>query len=246
MTDRTRSDAALKAVTMALILALITVSTGHVGRLFADRENATQRWLGYAFAFAVDGVLALSLYNVGRLNERSHRAFALVVFVLACAVSGGFNTAYYRQNYPQDPWALSLALGNTAPILAALVTVMRALGDRHYENKSLETKEQDKQREHELELERIAQAGKTERVVGVEAEHTKQERARARYAKPTAPTPVKSNGHKRSFSDFEAAIVSGELSLDMTGTEIGQWAGKSPATGRKWRKKYQEAEEASE
>jgi len=206
MTDRTRSDAALKAVTMALILALITVSTGHVGRLFADRENATQRWLGYA----------------------------------------GFNTAYYRQNYPQDPWALSLALGNTAPILAALVTVMRALGDRHYENKSLETKEQDKQREHELELERIAQAGKTERVVGVEAEHTKQERARARYAKPTAPTPVKSNGHKRSFSDFEAAIVSGELSLDMTGTEIGQWAGKSPATGRKWRKKYQEAEEASE
>jgi hypothetical protein len=45
---------------------------------------------------------------------------------------------------------------------------------------------------------------------------------------------VSENGHDRSFEEFERAVIAGELSLDMTGEAVAEWAGKSSSTGRRW------------
>ena len=51
-------------IRIVLILFFIAVSTGHVGRLFADREAQGQEFLGYVLAFAVDIALAISLSGI--------------------------------------------------------------------------------------------------------------------------------------------------------------------------------------
>ena len=112
-----------------LIVLFILASTAHVGRLFAAREHEQQAVIGYVLAIAIDGVLALSLYEATRASKRQHRVFALIVFLLTCAVSAGFNVAYYRTYHPSDALWVSGLLGSTAPVLAALVAVLRAFGD---------------------------------------------------------------------------------------------------------------------
>lgn len=119
LTERIQAADLLRSfdLRLALIIALITVSTGHIGRLFADHEHDQQAFIGY--------VSAVSLADIARFRERLHKRFSLAVFAVMCAVSTGFNTAYHRQNYPGDPWFLSFGLRSVAPILAALVAVMR-------------------------------------------------------------------------------------------------------------------------
>lgn len=177
-----------------LIITLIVVSTGHVGRLFADREDVRQAFVGYVLALSIDGVLAVSLYEVANVRQRSHRVFALFVFLFACAVSAGFNVAYYRQNYPLDPPMISLLLGITAPILAALVSVLKSFGDVE----RTETKQSERVAEREAEQERYAleQAEQTRRVQIVEQERTKRERAKARAEKARANAIAHSNEHQ--------------------------------------------------
>ena len=165
-------------IRLLLIIALITVSTGHVGRLFADREDARQAFIGYVLAVAIDGVLVVSLADLARLRERSHKRFSLVVFVLTCAVSAGFNTAYYRQNYFLDHWLLSLGLGITAPVLAALVAVMREFSQA--ELGEIEQVERKSERKDELEKYRIEQEINAQ--VMIEKEKTKRERLRVKIA----------------------------------------------------------------
>ena len=176
-------------VYIVLIVLLIAVSTGHVGRLFADREDARQAFIGYVLAVSIDGVLAVSLYRVGNVRRRSHRMYALFVFLCACAVSAGFNTGYYRQNYPQDPLILSVLLGATAPVLAAFVSVLRAFGD--VERTETEHMEREAERSLQLEIRTLELAEQTERELLLEQERTqrdlmlakeqtKQDRARAR------------------------------------------------------------------
>lgn len=229
---------------LALIIALIIVSTGHVGRLFADREHDQQAFVGYVLAVAVDGVLAVSLADIARFRERLHKRFSLAVFAVTCAVSAGFNTAYYRQNYPDDPWLLSFGLGSVAPILAALVAVMREFAQ--VERVEVEQIERENERESNrvLEIEKYRIDREASSKVAIEKERTKQERARARIAQVSAKSSdqgaISGNGHKRSFDDFMSAIVSGELSLEMSGSQIGEWARVSAATGRRWRKSARE------
>ena len=165
-------------VYIVLIVLLIAVSTGHVGRLFADREDARQAFIGYVLAVSIDGVLAVSLYRVGNVRRRSHRMYALFVFLCACAVSAGFNTGYYRQNYPQDPPALSILLGASAPVLAAFVSVLRAFGD--VERTEHEHMEREAERSLQLEIRTLELAEQTKRELLLAKEQTKQERARAR------------------------------------------------------------------
>ena len=220
---------------VALIVLLVLTSTAHVGRLFAAREYAQQAFIGYVLAVGIDGVLALSLYEATRASKRQHRAFALGLFVITCTVSAGFNVAYYRAYYPSDVWWVSGLLGSTAPVLAALVAVLRAFGDveRVQDAHSLE-----------IELAQIAQEAETERVristVGVAKERTKQERLKFKQAQLAGDVDAPTNGHKRQYDDFVRAIVSGDLSLEMSGAEIGQWAGRSASTGRRWKMEYQE------
>jgi len=151
----------------ALILLFIAVSTGHVGRLFADREAIGQKILGYVFALALDGALALSLYEVGYTRERSHRLLALAGFVMACGISGGFNVYYYREFYPNDPPELSILLGIAAPVLAAFFGLLKGRGDvqRREEKGPLELEK------FKLELE-----ADTQKALLLEKERTKQER----------------------------------------------------------------------
>ena len=253
LTERIRATDLLRSfdLRLALIIALITVSTGHVGRLFADREHDQQAFIGYVLAVAIDGVLAVSLADIARFRERLHKRFSLAVFAVTCAVSAGFNTAYYRQNYPGDPWLLSFGLGSVAPILAALVAVMREFAQTERGEVEQIEREDEREDERTLELEkfRIEQeeitkrAGK-EQEAAIEKERTKQEQARAKAAQASAKTndqeAVSGNGHKRSFDEFERAVMSGELSLDMTGADIAKWAGKKPATGRRWKRNLTE------
>jgi len=167
-----------------LISTLIMVSTGHVGRLFADREDVRQVFVGYVLALSIDGVLAVSLYEMANVRQRSHRVFALFVFLFACAVSAGFNVAYYRQNYPLDPPEISLLLGITAPILAALVSVLKSFGD--VERTEAKQSEREAERVAEYERYKLEQAEQTRRVQIVEQERTKRERAKARAEKARA------------------------------------------------------------
>jgi hypothetical protein len=177
-------------VRILLVITLIVVSTGHVGRLFAEREANGQTFVGYVLAVSVDGVLAVSLYEVANVRKRSHRVFALTVFVFTCAVSGAFNVAYYRQNYP-DPMWISVILGVTAPVLAALVSVLKSLGD--VERSESEQSERDTERSLELEKYRIEQSERTRREQLIEQERTKQVRAQARAEKAKANAIVQSS-----------------------------------------------------
>jgi DNA-binding transcriptional ArsR family regulator len=150
-----------------LILLFIAVSTGHVGRLFADREAIEQKLLGYVFALGLDAALALSMYEAGRAQERAHRLLALIGFVVACGISGGFNVYYYRLFYPEDPVLLSALLGWAAPVLAAFFGLLRGQGDvqRREEKSQLELEK------FKLELEADQQ-----KALLLEKERTKQER----------------------------------------------------------------------
>jgi hypothetical protein len=150
-----------------LILLFIGVSTGHVGRLFADREAIEQKLLGYVFALALDGALALSSYEAGRVKERAHRGLALVGFVVACGISGGFNVYYYRQFYPDDPVELSILLGMAAPILAAFFGLLRGRGD---------VQRREERGQLDLEKRRLELEADTQKAVLLEKEKTKQER----------------------------------------------------------------------
>jgi len=184
---------------MLLIVTLIVVSTGHVGRLFADREDVRQAFVGYVLALSIDGVLAVSLYEVANVRQRSHRVFALFVFLFACAVSAGFNVAYYRQNYPLDPPMISLLLGITAPILAALVSVLKSFGD--VERTEAEQSERVAERKAEQERYALEQAEQTRRVQIVEQERTKRERAKARAEKARANAAERVKVHSNEHQD---------------------------------------------
>lgn len=149
-------------IRIILIIFFIAVSTGHVGRLFADREATGQEFLGYVLAFAVDIALAISLYEIGYAQEKTHRIMALAGFLVACGISGGFNVYYYRQFYPSDPVPLSALLGLAAPVLAAFFALLKARGDiqRH-------------ESENVFELEKFKLEKETELKIAVETEKEK-------------------------------------------------------------------------
>ena len=150
-----------------LILFFIVVSTGHVGRLFADREATGQEFLGYILAFAVDIALAISLYEIGYAQEKIHRIMALIGFLAACGISGGFNIYYYREFYPGDPVPLSVLLGLAAPVLAAFFALLKARGD---------VRRQESKNTLELRKFEIEQETQVRIAVETEKEKTKQER----------------------------------------------------------------------
>ena len=195
---------------LVLIVLLIAVSTGHVGRLFADREDVRQTFVGYVLAVSLDGVLAFALYRTADVRQRSRRSFALFVFLSACAVSGGFNVWYYRQNYAQDPLWLSVLLGITAPVLAAFVSVLRAHANA--ERMESEQTEQKAERTLQLEMHAMELAEQTKREHLIAQERTKQVRAQARAEKAkanalaqTKRTPKTRTGGRRAAGELDEA-----------------------------------------
>lgn len=236
-------------VRIVLIVLLIAVSTGHVGRLFADREDDRQAFVGYLLAFAIDGVMAVSLFEVANVRKSTRKAFALFVFVFACVVSGGFNYAYYRQNYPGDPELISGLLGLTAPLLAALLSVLKAMGD----NQRTETEQSVQERERSLELERYTlelaeqtkreqseQAERTERTRIEQAEQTKRTRANARaeqakanaeqQVKANVQTEQKTNGRRKPGELDEQARAILALDPDIGIRPLARQLGVAPST----------------
>jgi len=76
-------------IRIVLVILLIIVSTGHVGRIFADREAKDQWQIGYLLAVAIDGVLAVALYEASYADEKRHKVLAIGGFVATCGISAG-------------------------------------------------------------------------------------------------------------------------------------------------------------
>lgn len=180
-------------IRIILIVFFIAVSTGHVGRLFADREATGQEFLGYILAFAVDIALAISLYEIGYAKERIHQVLALTGFLIACGISGGFNVYYYREFYPGDPVPLSMLLGLAAPILAAFFALLKARGDveRQESEDALELRKQKSKSALELEKFRLEKETELAIAVQTEKEKTKQERELTKRRKMEAEAEAK-------------------------------------------------------
>ena len=197
-------------VRIVLIVMFVAVSTGHVGCLFADREDVRQAFVGYVLALSVDGVLVVSLYEVANVRRPSHRAFALFVFLIACAVSGGFNVYYYCLNYTKDPLWISILLGLTAPVLAAFLAVLRSFGD--VRSAGEQVAERQAERSLDLEKYRAEQAERTRCVQIEQTERTKQVRAQARAERAKAQAAVEMRTAKeRERTDGNGRRAPGEL-----------------------------------
>ena len=180
-------------IRVVLIIFFIAVSTGHVGRLFAYREATGQEFLGYVLAFAVDIALAISLYEIGYAQEKAHRIMALVGFLVACGISGGFNIYYYREFYPNDPLPLSVLLGLAAPVLAAFFALLKARGDVEHQEAQDALALRKQESEDALELEKFRLERETELAIAVETEkeRTKQERELTKRLKLEAEAKAK-------------------------------------------------------
>lgn len=178
-------------IRVVVIVFFIAVSTGHVGRLFADREATGQQFVGYLLALAIDIALALSLYEIGYAQEKAHQIMALVGFLVACGISGGFNFYYYREFYPDDPPWLSGLLGFAPPVFASFFALLKARGD---------VERRKGQNQLELEKFRLEQETKRQIAVDVEKEKTKQERELTKRLKMEAEAEAKA----RQVAETEA------------------------------------------
>lgn len=175
-------------IRIGLIALLIIVSTGHVGRLFADREAEGQASIGYVLALGIDGVLAVALYEVTKTEGR-HQWTALAIFLLACGISGGFNVSYYRIYHPADPLWTSILLGLTAPILAASVAVLKSFGDAEKETTAIAEREAEREIEFEMRKYEVLQREETKRIE--EQEKTKRAKERTKQQQIKTQTETK-------------------------------------------------------
>jgi DNA-binding transcriptional ArsR family regulator len=224
-----------------LILFFIAVSTGHVGRLFADREAQGQEFLGYVLAFAVDIALAISLYEIGYAQERIHRIMALIGFFVACGISGGFNIYYYREFYSDDPIPLSVLLGLAAPVLAAFFALLKARGDVERQESETKLALEMKESNNALELRKLELELETKKAIAVETEKekTKQERELTKRLKMEAEVEAKARQAaetkaqqlERQRKEFTKLGKSGEILLiiketpEITREGLGQRVG---------------------
>jgi len=168
-------------IRIVLVILLIIVSTGHVGRIFADREAKDQWQIGYLLAVAIDGVLAVALYEASYADEKRHKVLAIGGFVATCAISSAFNVYYYRLFHPTDPFWTSVLLGTTAPTLAAFVALLKSKGDVA------------RQKTHNLlELEKftIEQEEETKRAIGIAEQKTEQSKELTKRRKIIAEEKV--------------------------------------------------------
>jgi hypothetical protein len=144
------------------------------------------------------------------VRKRSRRVFALGVFVFAAAVAGGFSLAYYRDTCSSDPLWVSALMALVAPVLAGLLSVMRAFGV--VERTEAEQSERAAERTMELRMYEIEQGEQTRRAVEIERERTKQVRANARAERAKAEKTLRvsenpkgrGNGRARA-GGFDAA-----------------------------------------
>jgi DNA-binding transcriptional ArsR family regulator len=180
-------------IRVVVIIFFIAVSTGHVGRLFADREATGQQFIGYVLALAIDVALALSLYEIGYAQEKTHRIMALAGFLVACGISGGFNFYYYREFYPNDPPWLSALLGFAPPVFASFFALLKARGDveRQESETKLALKMQESENTLNLEMFRLEKETELAIAVEIEKEKTKQERELTKRLKMEAEAEAK-------------------------------------------------------
>jgi DNA-binding transcriptional ArsR family regulator len=162
-------------------VALMVPDIGHAGKLFADREVHGLEWIGHLLAGCVDAVFMIAFRKAAKAKQLPRRIYAVSVAVMACTVNGAFNVAYYRSNYAADPFWVSLTLGASAPVLAALLSILQAFDK--VERLEQEQVKMEADRADEMEKFRIAQAEETKRQIALEAEKTKQERAKTRVEK---------------------------------------------------------------
>ena len=185
---------------LAVATALMVPDIGHAGKLFADREVAGYGQIGHILAGCIDAVFVIAFRKAAKTKHLPRRIYAVFVAVMACVVNGAFNVAYYRDSYTADPFVVSLTLGASAPVLAALLSILQAFDKKE----RLEQEQADTAagRADGLERFRIEQTEITKRQVAVEAEKTKQIRAqtRAEQARIQAEA-VKEEAEQRQHQD---------------------------------------------
>ena len=62
-----------------------------------------------------------------------------------------------------------------------------------------------------------------ERIIGLEVE-----------------TDTGASRRRRSYNDYVHAVINGELSPDLSGSAISEWAGRAASTGRRWKAMWRE------
>jgi len=107
---------------------------------------------------------------------------------------------YYRQNYPADILPLSILLGATPPVLASLVSLLKATGENEHSHSEQNEREAEREAEHTLKLQlyTVEQTEQTKRELAEQTERTKRERAKARteVAKANAIAQVRTNAKR--------------------------------------------------
>ena len=226
-------------IRIILIVLLISVSTGHVGKLFADREAKEQAAIGYVLALAIDGVLAISLYELAGTTGK-HKWTALGVFLAACSVSGGFNVSYYRVYHPSDPFGTSLLLGLTAPGLAAALAVLKSMGDVEKARADALDREAERQAQFDLQKLEIEQREETKRLAEVEKTKRAREKTRQEQAKAEAKAEQRAAIARQSLEEQRQKLATLGKSLEIlrliaanpgrSQEEIGRIVGRSRRT----------------
>jgi len=178
-------------IRLIVIAALLVSDAGHAGYLFSVREASDRVFIGYLLAFCLDAASGIALYDMISARQHTRRLFALCVFVFAGVVAGGFSLAYYRDVYPADAVWTSVLMASVAPVLAGMLSVMRAFG--HAERADGEQLEREAVLALELEKYRIAEQEQTRCTVLVEREQTKQVRANARAESARSQSIVQTN-----------------------------------------------------
>lgn len=204
---------------IAALFMIVTV--GHEANFIGSFEPAGWAWLGLPFSLGVDLATFVSLYFTRWATTRTWAWRSYVVFVSA---SGVFNLAYlfgvaaesgrFGRGLVADA-VLGIGVATVALFPPVAISVM---GFVEREAEGLRKPKSKPMTDHAQSL----RAG-----LMVSGDERTSERLQA----------FSGNG-KRSFSEFAQAMNSGELDVTaMTGDQVGEWAGMSAATGRRWKRR---------
>ena len=196
-------------IRLVVIAALLISDAGHAGRLFSVREAGDRVFIGYLLAFCLDAASGIALYDMINVRKRERRLFALGVFAFAGTIAAGFSLAYYRDVCPADPLWVSVLMASVAPVLAGMLSVMRAFG--HVERAEGERDEHAALLALQLEKHRVTEQERTRSEVLVEREQTKQVRANARAESARAATIVQARKRTATVSGGNGQDGKGRL-----------------------------------
>lgn len=203
-------------------------------------------WVGWASAIVIEclGLATISTGLVLREYNASKRksdptapkwvAYTMVVVYVLCAELLTVGLGLISRSQDTVTWGdIIPAIFPFFSIAGAVVLSLRADHVRRVEEIQKDKDERSK---------RSREAAK-------EAKEEAQSTTNARMSDNVSDKPVVSDNGAKTQADFERAVAIGEIDLNAktndnlllwTGQAIGEWAGKSEATGRRWKREVLE------